>query len=126
MIAIVVTGSRPQLPGGDAAFAVVVAEQRQGHLPQPGQVLRRVALPRAAAVLAEQHVQAPVLPVLDAPVAPHPFSQPRRPRRAAADVVRHLVALPVPLPPHPDYLYPRPEIDPLRLVLKPSNSYSTV
>src|SRR5882762_9592059 len=81
----------------DAAFAVVLPQQRQGHAPQPGQVLRRVPGPHPAVVLAEHYVEEPMDLVLDAPMAPYPGRQALHPGGAAADVVGRLVADLVPL-----------------------------
>src|SRR5205814_7584569 len=58
------------LPGGDGTLGVVLAEDGQGHLAKPGEVLGGVAVIRATAVLSEDDVEDPMLAVLDAPVVP--------------------------------------------------------
>src|SRR5215813_653341 len=113
MQAVVILQRCPQLLGGGTVLALVLAEQRQHHLAQPGQVLRRIALAAAAAVFAEEDVEAPMLSVLDAPVGPNPLRQLGGRGGAAADVVGRRHALLVPPPPRPPPLHPRLEAWPL-------------
>src|SRR5215471_3535489 len=115
MGAVVIIQSSAQPSRGDAALAGILAEQGQSHLAQPGQVFRGVALPGTAAVLLEEHIQAPVLAILDTPVTTHTFGKPRRAARAAAEVVSYLIRLLGPLPTCADYLHQRPQIGPFVL-----------
>src|SRR5262245_59667366 len=113
MQAVVVLQRRPQLLGGSTVLAAILAEQRQHHLPQPGQVLRRVALATAAAVFSEEDIQAPMLSILDAPVGPNPLRQFGGRGGAATDVVGFFHTLLVSHPPRAPHLHHRLEIDPL-------------
>src|SRR5258708_40144524 len=99
----------------DGAFAVVLADERKGNATQPGQVLGRVPGASPTLVLPEDHVEHPVLPVLNAPVAADGARQPLYARLAAADVVGHLVALLAVHDPHPahrdHHVQPRPLVE---------------
>src|SRR4051794_38157626 len=54
---------------GDAALALVLAQQRGGHAAKQAQILGGGAVLEPAVVLPEDNVEHPVQPILDAPVA---------------------------------------------------------
>ena len=66
------------------------AQQVEGHPPQDGQIVSRVAGADAALVLAEGHVQEPVQAVLNAQVAARGPEQDPGVRRQAGDVIEGL------------------------------------
>src|SRR5204863_3846666 len=92
---------------------LILAEQRYDPTSQDRQVRRRVLRSRTTAVLREIHIQHPVQPILNPPVAQNRFGQYLGVRGQAADEVAHLRFLFAPLRPRPRYATDRAQVLPL-------------